>query len=142
MSISETKNSAVTEGDLALFGGTADSPAFPAWPQFGAEEEAGLLEVLHSGEWGGYNPRLPELESKFAARHGARFGVAMSNGTLSLAAALQACGIENPADEVIVPSYTFFASASSVLLAGASVRFADVDQASLTLDPAAVEASI
>lgn len=142
MSISETKNSAAAAGELALFGGTADSPGFPAWPQFGPEEEAGLLEVLHSGEWGGYNPRLPELESKFAARHGARFGVAMSNGTLSLAAALQACGIENPADEVIVPSYTFFASASSVLLAGSSVRFADIDPASLTLDPAAVEASI
>ena len=142
MSISETKNNAVAEGELALFGGTAASPAFPAWPQFGPEEEAGLLEVLHSGEWGGYNPRVPELENRFAARHGARYGVAMSNGTLSLAAALQACGIESPADEVIVPSYTFFASASSVLLAGASVRFADIDQASLTLDPAAVEEAI
>ncbi len=142
MSISETKNSKVAEGELALLGGTADAPNFPAWPQYGPEEEKGLLEVLHSGEWGGYNPRVPELEGKFAARHGTRYGVAMANGTLSLAAALQACGIESPSDEVIVPSYTFFASASSVLLAGASVRFADVDQASLTLDPAAVEASI
>jgi len=66
----------------------------------------------------------------------------MSNGTLSLAASLQAAGVENSSDEVIVPSYTFFASASSVLLAGVSLRFADVDPATLTLDPAAVEAAI
>jgi dTDP-4-amino-4,6-dideoxygalactose transaminase len=142
MSISETKTGAVAGNELALFGGTADAPAFPAWPQSGPEEEAGLLEVLHSGEWGGYNPVLPELEGKFAARHGAKHGVAMSNGTLSLMASLQAAGVENPSDEVIVPSYTFFASASSVLLAGASLRFADVDPATLTLDPAAVEAAI
>ncbi|HEX2910715.1 MAG TPA: DegT/DnrJ/EryC1/StrS family aminotransferase [Chloroflexia bacterium] len=133
----------LTEGELALFGGKAAAPAFPAWPQYGPEEEAGLLEVLHSGEWGGYNPAIPELESKFATRHGASYGIAMANGTLSLVAALQACGIgDNPEDEVIVPSYTFFASASSVLLAGASLRLADVDPVSLTLDPAEVEASI
>lgn len=142
MSISETKTGAVAGNELALFGGPADAPAFPAWPQSGPEEEAGLLEVLHSGEWGGYNPRVAELENKFAARHGAKYGVAMSNGTLSLAASLQAAGIENPSDEVIVPSYTFFASASSVLLAGASLRFADIDPATLTLSPAAVEAAI
>ena len=142
MSISDTKRS-VVESELALFGGPADGPAFPAWPQYGPEEEKGLLEVLHSGEWGGYNPALPALEEKFAARHGARYGVAMANGTVSLVVALQAAGIgENPADEVIVPSYTFFASASSVLLAGASLRFADVDPKTLTLDPAAVEAAI
>ncbi len=145
MSISHIKEGkqSIVEGKLALFGGTADAPAFPTWPQSGPEEEAGLLEVLHSGEWGGYNPAIPALEEKFATRHGTRHGIAMANGTLSLVAALQACGIgENPADEVIVPSYTFFASASSVLLAGASLRFADVEPVSLTLDSAAVEAAI
>lgn len=145
MSISHIKEGrqSIVEGELALFGGTTDAPAFPAWPQFGPEEEAGLLEVLHSGEWGGYNPAIPALEEKFAARHGTSHGIAMANGTLTLVAALQACGIgEEPADEVIVPSYTFFASASSVLLAGASLRFADVEPVSLTLDPAAVEAAI
>lgn len=141
--VAETAGQSIAEGELALFGGEAAAPAFPAWPQSGPEEEAGLLEVLRSGEWGGYNPVIPELEQKFAARHGARYGIAMANGTLSLAAALQACGIgEDPTDEVIVPSYTFFASASSVLLAGASLRFADIEPVSLTLDPAAVEAAI
>lgn len=138
-----TVRSSVAGGELALFGGKTEAPAFPAWPQSGPEEEAGLLEVLHSGEWGGYNPLIPAFEEKFAARHGTRYGIAMVNGTISLVAALQACGIgENPADEVIVPSYTFFASASSVLLAGASLRFADIEPTSLTLDPAAVEAAI
>jgi dTDP-4-amino-4,6-dideoxygalactose transaminase len=141
--VAKTAGPDITRGELALFGGTADAPAFPAWPQYGPEEEAGMLEVLHSGEWGGYNPALPRLEEKFAARHGTQHGVAMANGTLSLVAALQACGVgDNPADEVIVPSYTFFASASSVLLAGAALRFADVEPGSLTLDPAAVEAAI
>src|SRR5689334_12812325 len=142
MSISDTRR-AVVEGELALFGGNADSPNFPAWPQYGPEEEKGLLEVLHSGEWGGYNPALPKLEERFSQQHGTKFAVPMANGTISLVAALQAAGVgDDPADEVIVPSYTFFASASSVLLAGASLRFADVDPATLTLDPAAVEASI
>jgi dTDP-4-amino-4,6-dideoxygalactose transaminase len=140
---STTVRSGIAKGELALFGGTADAPAFPVWPQSGPEEEAGLLEVLRSGEWGGYNPAIPALEEKFATRHGARYGIAMANGTLSLVAALQAGGVgENPTDEVIVPSYTFFASASSVLLSGASLRFADIDPANLTLDPAAVEAAI
>lgn len=128
----------------ALLGGSAAlARPWPEWPQYGPEEEAGLLEVLHSREWGGYNPHVPELESKFAARHACRYGVAMANGTLTLVAALRAAGIGNdPQDEVIVPPYTFFASASAVLLAGATVRFADVDPHTLTLDPAAVEAAI
>ncbi len=148
MAISNTKavttaGFGVAETELALFGGPPTAPGFPNWPQFGIEEETGLLEVLHSGEWGGYNPKIATLEAKFADRHGARYGIAMANGTLSLVAALQACGIgDNPEDEVIVPSYTFFASASSVLLADASLRFADVEPISLTLDPAAVEAAI
>ncbi len=78
--VAKTPSQKITNGELALFGGTADAPNFPAWPQYGPEEEAGMLEVLHSGEWGGYNPALPKLEEKFAARHGTNYAVAMANG--------------------------------------------------------------
>src|SRR5215210_7237238 len=128
----------------ALLGGrrVREQP-YPLWPEYGQAEEEGLLEVLHSREWGGYNPLVKKLEEKFAARHNTRRAVAMCNGTVTLVAALKACGVgSNPEDEVIVPTYTFFASASSVRLAGAKVRFVDVDPATLNIALDEVEAAI
>ncbi|HXK02304.1 MAG TPA: DegT/DnrJ/EryC1/StrS family aminotransferase [Verrucomicrobiae bacterium] len=120
---------------LAMLGGQPiRRKPFARWPVFDAAEQQALLEVLHSGVWGGYSPKVAELERRFAAFHEARFGIAMANGTLSLEAALAAAGV-GAGDEVIVPPITFIATASAVLRAGAVPVFADIDAATFCLSP-------
>lgn len=129
---------------LAMNGGTPVRTApFPAWPIGGEEEERLLLEVLRSGAWGGTGAptKLPELERVFARMHDAKHAVTVANGTLGLTVALKAAGVR-PGDEVIMPPYTFIATATSALLFGAIPVFVDVEEESLMLDPAKVEASI
>ncbi|PYT18474.1 MAG: DegT/DnrJ/EryC1/StrS family aminotransferase [Acidobacteria bacterium] len=120
---------------LALFGGRAvRQKPFATWPIFDDSEKRAVLEVLESGAWGGYSLKVPELEQRFAAFHEARFGIAASNGTVTLEAALAATGIQ-PGDEVIVPPITFIATATAVLRAGAVPVFVDIDPLSFNLDP-------
>src|SRR5512133_1359934 len=128
---------------LALFGGPKTRTApFPSWPIFGAAEEERLLRALRSGKWGKlHGPEVAEFERRFAAMHGARHGIGVVNGTVSLRLALMAAGIRGE-DEVIVPSYTFLATATAVVEANAVPVFADIDLATFNLDPAAVAAAI
>lgn len=111
-----------------------------AKPFLGDEEKAAALEALNSGQLS-QGPRVAEFEKAFAAYHGAKHGVATSNGTTALTTALMAHEI-GPGDEVIVPSFSFFATASCVLSVGATPVFADIDAATYCLDPAAAEAAI
>jgi len=128
---------------LALFGGTpVRTRPFPAWPVSGAAEEQRLLRVLRSGQWGRLDgPEVSEFETAFAALHGCRHGIAVVNGTVALRIALLAAGI-GAGDEVIVPPYTFVATATAVLEANAIPVFADIDLETFNLDPAAVAAAI
>jgi dTDP-4-amino-4,6-dideoxygalactose transaminase len=128
---------------LAAHGGTpVRTKPFPAWPIFGETEEKLLLEVLHSGRWGGADKnKLEELERKFAAIHGAKFAVNVANGTMAITVALMAAGVE-PGDEVIMPPYTFIATASAALLFGAIPVFVDVEEDTLLIDPEKIEAAI
>ena len=105
---------------LAIDGGTpVRSRPFPAWPVFGQREEELLLEVLHSGNWGMLTgDKVMTFEQRFAAFQGAKYALCVPNGTLALELALMALGI-GPGDEVIVPAYTFIATASAVLKVGA-----------------------
>ena len=120
---------------LALFGGTpVRRTPFAQWPVFDDAERHAVLEVLDSGAWGGYSPKVPEFEQRFAAFHEARFGISTANGTVSLEAALAAAGI-GPGDEVVVPPITFIATASAVLRVGAVPVFADIEPATFNLDP-------
>src|SRR5690349_778089 len=120
---------------LALFGGEPiRQKPFARWPQFDEREKAALVEVLESGVWGGYNPRVAEFEQAFADFHETKYGVTAANGTVTLEAALLAAGIR-PGDEVIVPPISFIATASAVLRVGAVPVFADIDEASSNLDP-------
>ena len=115
-------------------------PLIPiARPLFGPEEEAAVLEVLRSGDLV-QGARVRAFEQAFAEAMGGRFAVATSNGTTSLFLALLAHGI-GPGSEVIPSPLTFIASANAIVHTGARPVFADVD-ASLNLDPKAVEASI
>jgi dTDP-4-amino-4,6-dideoxygalactose transaminase len=128
---------------LAVDGGTpVRTKPFPAWPIYGKTEEKLLLEVLHSGKWGGTGRiKLQELEERFAALHDASCAVTVANGTLAITVALLAAGI-GPGDEVIMPPYTFIATASAALMFGAIPVFADVEPDTLLLDPDKAEAAI
>jgi len=128
---------------LALLGGKpVRTRPFTSWPIFGKAEEKRLLRTLHSGKWGRMDgPEVAEFEKRFAVMHGCKHGIAVVNGTVSLRIGLLAAGI--PAeDEVIVPPYTFFSTASAVVEANAIPVFADIDLNTFNLDPKAVEAAI
>ncbi len=111
-----------------------------ASPMIGDAEKQAVLAVLESGHLV-QGKVTEEFEHEFAAYHGVRYGVAVSNGTTGLIAALMAHGI-GPGDEVIVPSFSFFATASAVLFVQASPVFVDIDRATYCMNPAAVEAAI
>jgi dTDP-4-amino-4,6-dideoxygalactose transaminase len=115
---------------------------FPSWPQWGSEELAGLTNVLESGIWGDANgPVVRALEADYAAFVQADHALACSNGTVAIVLALRALGIGS-GDEVIVPPYTFLATATAVLEVNALPIFADIDPNTWCIDPAAVEAAI
>ena len=128
---------------LAIDGGApVRTTPFHPWPVFGEAEERNLLEVLHSGKWGVLTgTKVTAFEQKFSAFQGAQFGICVPNGTLALEMSLRAMGI-GPGDEVITTPYTFIATASSILLTGATLVFADIDPSSYSLNPAKVEAAL
>ncbi len=108
-------------------------PIFAPWPFFGEDEIRAADRVLRSGKvnyWTGEEGRL--FEKEFAEFIGCGFGVALANGTVALELALHALGI-GPGDEVIVPSRTFIAAASCVVMRGAIPVMADVDPVSQNL---------
>jgi dTDP-4-amino-4,6-dideoxygalactose transaminase len=113
---------------------------FPTWPVFGVAERRALLEVFESGKWW-YGERVDEFERKFAAFQDAKFGISCSSGTAGLRAALTALRV-GAGDEVIVPPYSFIATASAVLEVNAIPVFADVDLETANIDPGAVEKKI
>jgi dTDP-4-amino-4,6-dideoxygalactose transaminase len=143
---------------LALLGGApVRSRPFPAWPVFDHRERQALLEVLDSGKWwrmsfgeavepkepetGLPRPKVAEFQERFARAHDSRYGVACANGTAAIEVALKALGV-GPGDEVIVPPYTFIATASAVLAVNAVPVFADIQADTYNLDPRAVEAAV
>ena len=128
--------------ELAINGGEpVRRKAFAQFPTFDERELSALEEVLESGIWGGYNPKVKEFEQAFADFQGARFGITAVNGTVTLEAALQAAGI-GEGDEVIVPPISFIATATAVLRVGAVPVFVDVDGSTCNLDPAKVGEAI
>lgn len=128
---------------LAIDGGApVRTRPWPQWPVFDETEEQAILEVLRSGQWwsvGG--SRVHEFEEAFARYQDARYATCVTNGTAALEVALRALEI-GCGDEVIVPPYTFIATASSVLAVSASPVFADIDLANFNLDPARIEEAI
>jgi len=109
------------------------------WPSYSDEEQQAVARVLASGRvnyWTGEETRA--FEREFAEWAGSRRAVALFNGTVALDLALQALGI-GAGDEVIVTPRTFIASVSSVVNAGATPVFADVDRDSGNIDPESVE---
>jgi len=128
---------------LALLGGTPlRRKPFTRWPVFDASDERRVLRALRSGKWGKLDgSEVATFEKRFAARHGCRHGIGVVNGTVSLRLALMAAGVEAGA-EVIIPPYTFYATASAVIEANAVPVFADIDLDTFNLDPRATAAAI
>ncbi|MDF5753712.1 DegT/DnrJ/EryC1/StrS family aminotransferase [Spongiactinospora sp. TRM90649] len=129
---------------LALDGGAPVRTApWPAWPPpLDPAQRELVTKVLESGQWGAtQGPLCGDLAAAFARLSGAGHGVTVGNATLGLFAALRGLGV-GPGDEVIVPAYTFVASASAVLLAGAVPVIADVDPVDLHLSASATEAAV
>ncbi|WP_374703870.1 DegT/DnrJ/EryC1/StrS family aminotransferase [Saccharopolyspora kobensis] len=103
------------------------------WPDIGARVE----EVFDSGKFS-HGRQVAEFERGLADYTGARFAVGVNSGTDALVLLLRAAGLQ-PGDEVIVPVYSFVATATSVVLAGGRPVFADVDPVTYALDPAEVD---
>ncbi len=128
---------------LALLGGEkAKSKPFPIWPHYDEAEERALKQVLESRIWW----RTPgsktlEFEQAFAKFHGARHGIAVTNGTAALEVAMAGLGI-GAGDEVILPDFTFVATASAVLFANALPVLVDVDPGTYCINPDLVEEAI
>ena len=131
--------------ELAILGGpkTRTEP-YPKWPVWDQRDVDAVVEVVKSGHWGGYpypGPKTTELVKKFCEMQGGRYAVAMINGTVTMEVALRAAGI-GWGDEVIVPAYTFQATASAPMGAGAIPVIVDVDPNNYCLDPRAAEKAI
>ncbi len=89
------------------------------------EEEALAVADVVRGKWLSLGPRTAEFEARFAEAFGVQHAVAVSSCTAALHLALKGCGI-GPGDEVLVPSYTFVASANAILYQGATPIFVDI----------------
>lgn len=107
---------------------------YPLWPEYDENEKQALLNVLESRQWGTLGPEVGAFEEEFARFLGSGRALTVSNGTVSLEIILRALGIGH-GDEVIIPPYTFIATATAVLMAGATPIFADIDPATNNLDP-------
>ncbi len=134
-----------TMGKLAITGGKpVRTKSFADWPIYSRKEERALQKVLASRNWGGYpfpNTIADRFAQKFAKFHGAKYGLAVSNGTVAIQVALKAAGIE-PGDEVIVPAYTWEGTVGPVLLLNAVPVFVDVDPGTYCLDARLIEAAL
>jgi dTDP-4-amino-4,6-dideoxygalactose transaminase len=144
-------------GELALTGGQPLRTApFPAWPVHDQREVEAVTNVVESGKWfrfayatgvelteatsGPNLSRAVEFAQKFAAFQGARFGITTANGTGSLEMLFRAIGIQ-PGDEVIVPAYTYVASATAILANQGVPVFVDIDPETYLMDLDRVEAA-
>ena len=130
---------------LALFGGT---PTFEKvlnyrefWPPVEESTARKLQELYYSGRWTAFDETEPAFAQAFAKHHGAKHGIFMVNGTVTLQCALGAFGI-GPGDEVIVTALTWYATAIAVRHVGATPVFVDIESDTLCMDPEKVAAAI
>jgi dTDP-4-amino-4,6-dideoxygalactose transaminase len=130
---------------LAILGGPKTrTKAYPAWPVWDQRDIEAVTEVIKSGRWGGFpypGPRTAELARKFAEMQGGGYAVPMANGTVTMEVACRAAGI-GWGDEVIVPAYTFQATAAAPMAAGAIPVIVDVDPNTYCIDPKAIARAI
>src|SRR5579871_4496430 len=113
--------------------------ATPLAPLRGKLDHA-IAEVLDSGQFI-LGPQLRAFEAEFAAYCGAKHGVGVANGTDAITIALRAMGV-GPGDEVVVPSFTFYASPEAIVPTGARPVFCDIDPQTFCVTPDTVRAAL
>ena len=111
-----------------------------AKPDTGEEEWQALREPIESG-WLTQGPKVAAFEKAFAERHGVKHALAATSCTTALHLILAAMGI-GPGDEVIVPAFTWVATANVVVYCGATPVFVDVDRTTFNMDPRQVAAKV
>lgn len=129
---------------LAIDGGVPlHADEWPSWPPpLSPQQRALVTRVLDSGDWSSSaGPLCDDFAAQFAALHGAAHGIPLVNGTMALYVALRAAGVGRD-DEVVIPSYTFVACATSVLMLGATPVIADVDSEHLHLSAETLEEAL
>jgi dTDP-4-amino-4,6-dideoxygalactose transaminase len=113
-------------------------------PRIGEEEVEAVVKVLRNGPLThalGEGPMVTQFEKGFAEFAGVKHAVAVNTGTAALHSAVVAAGIKQ-GDEVVLPSFTFVATAEAVVLAGGKPVFADIDPETFCISPAAVEKAV
>ena len=128
----------------ALLGGQPiRKTGFPPWPQSDGRDLDHIKAVLDTSLWGGtiHGPRVTSFCETWAAFTDADHSVGMGSCTAGLELSLRAFGV-GPGDEVIVPAYTFIATALAPLTAGADIVFVDMDPRTFCMTPEALEAAI
>jgi perosamine synthetase len=119
---------------------TSQLPIVPiSRPAHDVQTELNLLDVVRSGRLAS-GPFVERFEAQVATMAQRRHAIAMSNGTVTLEAALWALGV-GPGDEVITSPFTFVATLNAIIRCGATARFADI-RPDFTIDPASVEALV
>ncbi|MDT0266549.1 DegT/DnrJ/EryC1/StrS family aminotransferase [Streptomyces sp. DSM 44915] len=125
---------AVAEEGVAFFSQAATFERL--WPRITDR----LHEVFADGKFS-HGAQVAALERELAAYTGAGFVIGVNSGTDALVLLLRACGLR-PGDGVLVPAYSFVATASSVVLAGGRPQFVDIDPVSYAMDPAALAKAV
>ena len=127
---------------LAIHGGDpARTKPFPEWPRPTSELKDAIISTLENEGWGVGSKAISRFEERFADFHDSKYCISTSSGTTALWVALKAAGVK-AGDEVIVPPYTFIATASAVLMANAVPIFVDIDENTFNIDPDLIEDAI
>lgn len=131
------------KNDLALYGGKKSVTGTFSWPLFDDSDVLAVTQVTQSGKWGNPDCKglVEKFETEFAHYCGSTYAIACVNGSVSLRLALIASGVQ-PGDEVIVPPYSFIATASVVIEANCVPIFVDIEPDTYNLDPSKIEAAI
>ena len=129
--------------DLALLGGQpVRTKPFPQWPIVEESDVQAVAEVVRSGAWGrlGAN-QVHEFEKAFAAYQGAAYGLSVNSGGVALELALICLHLPRGA-EVLVPAYTYMATATCILRAGLTPVFVDIHEDTYNIDPSRLESAV
>ena len=110
-------------------------------PLLDGNEKNFLLECIETGWISSEGPFIKQFEERFAARVGRRYGIAVSNGTAALDAAIEALGI-GPGDEVIMPTFTIISCIGQIVRVGAKPVLVDSDPITWNMDVAQIEAKV
>jgi len=129
--------------NLAINGGPKTVNKDFEWPVYDETDVNIVADIVRSGKWG--NPdcggEVASFEKEFATYCGTKYALTCVNGSVALRLALIASGVK-PGDEVIVPPYTFIATASIVVEANCVPVFVDIDPGTYNMDPSKIEEAI